>query len=106
MEIRIETTQVIAVRINRRQAFTAFCGICLKPTGHLPISNAAAGLRLSETAVFRLVESGQIHSIENPAGSLFVCGNSVSDFAEEIESGYESDSHSIQAEPNKKGKEK
>ena len=39
---------------------------------------AAAILRRSETAIFRLVESEQIQATENAQGSLLICGNALS----------------------------
>ncbi|HEV8593832.1 MAG TPA: hypothetical protein VGQ55_17140 [Pyrinomonadaceae bacterium] len=77
MEITVETRAVTVIRINRRQTVTIFCDICRKPISHFSVFHAAAAMRLSETAIFRLAENGQVHSTENAAGSLLICGNSL-----------------------------
>jgi hypothetical protein len=77
LEITIETHEVRTVRISERQA-TRFCEICRMTTVHLPVSGVAAMLRLSETAIFRLVETGRIHFVEGEGGSPLICTNSFS----------------------------
>jgi len=76
-EIRIETHEKRIIRVNRQQTQAAFCGACGAKVMYLSVSQAAAVLSFSETAIFRLAESGKIHSIENPDGSLMVCGDSL-----------------------------
>jgi len=45
-------------------------------TVYLAISGIAAQLGLSETAVFRLVETGRIHFVEGENGTPLICANS------------------------------
>lgn len=76
-EIRFETHEVTIIRFRQTQSATRFCAACRASVRHLPISRAAAILRISETEVFRLVESKQIHSTETETGELLVCQNSL-----------------------------
>ena len=76
-EIKFETHELTIIRVRRSQAVSAFCTLCEQAVLHLTIARAAAALGVSETAVFRLVESGTVHSIETDSGALLVCGNSV-----------------------------
>jgi hypothetical protein len=78
-EIKYESHELTIIRIHRSQTAIAFCALCEQKVLHLSIARAAAALQVSETAVFRLVESGTLHSCETSAGALLVCGNSVSD---------------------------
>jgi hypothetical protein len=87
MEITVETHAVTVIRINRRQTVTIFCDICRKPISHFSVFHAAAAMKLSETAVFRLAERGRVHSMENSTGSLFICGNSLTSLTREINTG-------------------
>ena len=76
-EITIETYEKRIIRVNRRQAHMAFCGLCGAKVIYFSVSRAAAVLGLPETAIFRLAENGQMHSLENAAGSLMICGDSL-----------------------------
>lgn len=84
MEITVETHAVTVIRINRRQTVTIFCDICRKPIFHFSVVHAAATLRLSETTIFRLSESGRLHSTENVGGSLLICSDSLATLAKQI----------------------
>jgi hypothetical protein len=84
MVITVETRAVTVIRINRRQTVTIFCDICQKPIPHFSVFHAAAAMKLSETAIFRLAERGLVHSTENVAGSLLICGDSLAALAKEI----------------------
>jgi len=83
-EIKFETHELTIIRLRQSQMVTIFCPFCRREVLHLTVARAAAALRMSETAVFRLVESGTIHSSETVSGALLICGNSVSEFANEI----------------------
>jgi hypothetical protein len=76
-EITIETHETTIIRVSTRQTANAFCEICRTTHKHFSVRRAAAILRLSETAIFRLVEDGKIHSTETVGGRLLVCGNSL-----------------------------
>lgn len=77
-EIKIESHESIVIRLRRSQTLLVFCEECRKEILHLSVSRVAAVLQFSEYAVFRLIESGDFHSTENRAGSLFVCTDSIS----------------------------
>ena len=83
-EIVIETHETTIIRFRTRQTATAFCDFCRETLPHFSARRAAAVLRLSEFAVFRLVESGRLHSSENARGELFICGNSITGAADDI----------------------
>ena len=76
-EIKIETHERRMIRLNRQQTNADFCEACMATVMYFSVSRAAAVLELSETAIFRLAESGKIHSLENPVGSLMICGDSL-----------------------------
>ena len=61
------------------------CGLCEATIPHLRVASAAAALSISETAVFRLAESGDIHSIETPEGLLMLCSSSLAAIGMELE---------------------
>lgn len=77
-EMRLETHELTVIRIRRSQAVSAFCQKCNAEVLHLTVARAAVVLRISETAVFHLAEGDSVHSLENEAGALLICGNSVS----------------------------
>ena len=81
-EITIETHETTIIRVSTRQTANAFCEICRTTHKHFSVRRAAAVLRLSETAIFRLVEGGKVHSTENAAGALLVCSNSLATLIE------------------------
>jgi hypothetical protein len=76
-EITIETDEITIIRVSRRQTTIVFCPVCRALLRHFSVARAAAFLKISETAIFRLVEGGQVHSTETAAGALLICGNSL-----------------------------
>ncbi|HEY0461439.1 MAG TPA: hypothetical protein VGC97_20050 [Pyrinomonadaceae bacterium] len=76
-EITIETHEITIIRLHTYQSTTVFCRRCRARLKHFSVARAAAVLKISETAIFRLVEDGQVHSTETAAGRLLVCGNSL-----------------------------
>lgn len=83
-EIRSETHELTIVRFRQSQS-GIFCEACADQVSHLKVEQAASALSLSETAIFRLVENGQIHSIKTAAGSLLLCVNSLAAIGMEME---------------------
>lgn len=77
-EMKLETHELTIIRIQRSQAVSAFCQKCEREVLHLNIARSAAVLKISETEAFRLVESGEVHSLETTVGRLLVCSNSLS----------------------------
>lgn len=82
--IKFEKHELTIIRVRRSQTVTVFCAVCREKVLHLSVTRASAALGVSETAVFRLVESGTVHSMETASGALFVCGNSVSVLAKQV----------------------
>jgi hypothetical protein len=82
-ELQHETHELTVIRQQGVQS-EHFCGVCEAAVVHLRVAPAAAMLSLPETAVFRLAESGQIHSTETPAGVLMLCGNAIAFFVKEL----------------------
>ena len=59
-----------------------YCEDCEACVPHSGIRQAALMLSVSELAVFRMAENGQVHATETPDGALLVCSNSVNSAAE------------------------
>ena len=76
LEITLETHELTIVRFSRNQK-TDFCTVCRAHTPHLSVAESVPVLGLSESAIFRLAESGEIHSCETANGLLRLCGNSL-----------------------------
>ena len=76
-EITVETHEITIIRVSSGNATEAFCVVCRAAQKHFSVRRAAAVLRLSEKELFRMVESEQLHSVENVRGELFICGSSI-----------------------------
>jgi hypothetical protein len=77
LEIVWETHEITTISFKRGASAPVLCRTCNAETLHLTVSEAASVLKFSELAVFRRVETNQIHSNETAAGTLLVCGNSL-----------------------------
>ncbi len=77
-KIRFEKHELTLIRLSRNTRF--FCPDCQTETAHLTIFQAAKALAVSEKDIFRLADTGQIHSIETEQGQLLICADSVSAF--------------------------
>jgi hypothetical protein len=75
IKIRVEKRELKIVRFGRRQ--NLFCGRCRAETQHFTVSQVSAVLDISEVKVFRLAESGQLHSIDRSDGKLMICAESI-----------------------------
>ena len=84
MEIVVETTRRFTLRKPGR-APAAECAQCSGPL--ILVEEAVAVTGLSSRAVHRLVEAGEVHFAETPAGALLVCPDSFRGGAAEAESG-------------------
>ena len=80
LEITFETHELTIIRFGRNQK-TDFCTVCRAHTPHLSVAESVAILSLSEKAIFRLAENGQIHACETADGLLRLCGNSLVNLA-------------------------
>ncbi len=78
LEIVWETREITTISFKRGFPATFFCQSCHAATRHLSVAEAAAAAKISETAVFRLAETGLIHTTETDAGALLICGDSLS----------------------------
>jgi hypothetical protein len=78
LEVFWETHEITMISFRQKRSATIYCQSCGTETLHLTIAESASITKFSESAIFRFVETNQIHSIESPAGFLLVCGNSLS----------------------------
>ena len=84
LEIVVETTRRVTLR-RRGAAPTARCGRCSNPL--ISTEEAVAVTGLSSRAVHRLVEAGEVHFAETPAGALLICPDSFARGAAEAGEG-------------------
>lgn len=77
-KIRLETHESRFIRFGRE--FSTYCNGCLGDTRHMPVAQMAALLATTEKAIFRLTESGELHSSETDEGHLIVCLDSAATF--------------------------
>lgn len=70
-EISLEIEE--AVTLRGRLAVLAECRQCRKPVRMVALNEAALIARVSAREVYRLVEDGLLHSMEDRNGLLFVC---------------------------------
>ena len=75
----LETRELTIIRFASRRT-NAYCAVCDADVLHLPVAECVSILSLSETMIFRLAESGQIHARETADGRLLVCGGSLAAF--------------------------
>jgi hypothetical protein len=73
-EITYEIEETIILRVSGNK-FQAFCPACQVVVEMLTPPVAAAFSGLSERAIFRLIEAGEIHFVETER--VFVCRNSL-----------------------------
>ena len=73
LEIVVETTRRVTLRRPGAEP-AARCGQCSELL--VPTEAAVAVTGLSSRAIHRLVEAGEVHFAETPAGALLVCPNS------------------------------
>lgn len=83
LEVVWETREITTISFKRNRSAMVFCRTCEIETLYLTVAEAALILKFSEFAIFRLVETNRIHSIETAAGFTLVCGNSLSALAKE-----------------------
>jgi hypothetical protein len=70
-EINLEIEEAIGIRTRR--VITAKCPGCRRQVRMVSASEAAIIARLSAREIYRLVEDGRLHFIEDNSGLLFVC---------------------------------
>ena len=74
--IKIETHRLTVVR-SRRRAASACCPRCGCQVNMLTPEAAAALAGVSTRAIYRRVESGELHFVETGAGALLICSGSL-----------------------------
>ena len=77
LEVHVETHEITKISFKQNYSTNAFCRSCQSETVHLTVSEAALILNFSDSAIFRLAEARQIHSVETGSGLLLICGNSL-----------------------------
>ena len=75
-EIVVERDQVLVIRRLDRQE-PRWCAECGGQAQLVNIDEGAALIGISARAIFRRVETGQVHFTETETGALFVCVNSL-----------------------------
>lgn len=73
--IRLEKFESRAIRFGRE--ISRFCNGCGINTLHMPVAQMASLLSVTEKRIFRLTESGELHSAETDEGHLIVCLDSA-----------------------------
>jgi hypothetical protein len=74
VEIVVETRRVVTIRKPVPSPVPP-CGVCAGPL--VPSEVAVTVTGLSSRTIHRLVETGEVHFAETPAGALLVCPNSL-----------------------------
>lgn len=74
MQLTVETSETLFVRLAHRGVSCAVCG---RDAQMLSPDAAAAITGLSLRAICRLVEANAVHFIETDRGQLFVCRESL-----------------------------
>ena len=75
-EIIVETHRILTIKNGSRRNL-ARCEECGKQAPMVTVDEAVTLCRVSSRAVYRWVESGQVHYTESPGGSLLVCPDSI-----------------------------
>lgn len=76
-EIIIETDRMYVLR-KRRNPSHALCVECERPSKMVPPDEVLDVSGLRSRAIYRAVETGKVHFIETPEGSVLICLNSLS----------------------------
>jgi hypothetical protein len=75
-EITYETTESFTIR-RRAGSVQSACTQCGSVSEMVTLDEAAALFQIGVRAIFRDIESGRVHFLENAAGSVFVCLDSL-----------------------------
>jgi hypothetical protein len=74
-EINLEIEESVA--ISQQRVLLAYCRRCRKQTRMFAANEAAMIAGLTARALYRLVECGRLHFIEDRGGMLYVCSESL-----------------------------
>jgi hypothetical protein len=78
--ITAEKTETYTVRQEPPQSFHRYCEKCDRGIRCLTVDQTVIVTGLSARTIFRLVEAGDLHSLETDEGFLLLCPNSVALF--------------------------
>ena len=73
IELQLEET----VTIKTRQSLAALCPRCGRRAQMIPADEAALAAQVSAREIYRLAEAGRLHFVEDGAGLLYVCRDSL-----------------------------
>ena len=76
-EIIIETERVLFISSRRSADTLVWCEPCGRLLPMLTAEETATVLRLSVEEVLRMLEDGQLHSVQLTGGRLRICPNSL-----------------------------
>ncbi len=76
---RTVTFESYRIEANVLRPTTVFCSGCDGPAEMMFMSQASADARISMRNLFRLSESGLVHSVETDRGQLLICRESIKD---------------------------
>ena len=75
-KISIEFEEILVIR-RPESPVHLWCGSCGERVLMLAANQAARIARISDRTIFRWVESGRLHFVEVPGGSLLICRMSL-----------------------------
>lgn len=79
----VETHEVIRIT-TEEQPLLAHCPVCDRESVFVRPEAAAREAGLSQRELFRRIEAGRIHHLEQPDGSALVCTTSITQSTHEI----------------------
>ena len=80
-EISLEIEEGIAIRTE--SVVIAQCSVCRRQMRMIAANEAGLIAKLRTRDIYRLVETGRLHFIEDPNGLLFVCSASLQQLGNE-----------------------
>lgn len=75
-EIVVETHRILTIKEGRRYRL-ARCEQCGKPARMASADEAAIVAGVSSRAIYQLIEARELHFLETPEGTVFICLNSL-----------------------------
>jgi hypothetical protein len=75
-KILLEITQLLVIRRSGNSGL-AWCATCAKNVHMVSTDNAAIIARQSTRTIYRWVEAGHLHFMEQPEGRLLICLDSL-----------------------------
>jgi hypothetical protein len=69
--------RLVIVRSRQSTNMVVWCETCACLTRMLTVDEAAVVARSTSREIYRRVEAGELHFMETPEGSLFICFESI-----------------------------